>query len=412
MKKITKVLVLPAIVMMIVAACTPAPQQAQPDAPAETGGGCDDPLGCVILAPDEPLRLAGVFALTEAHPTLGVDSQYGAQIAVNEWQQVAGHDIELTINNGGCSAEAGQAVATELAKDDKLAAIIGHSCSSSCRAAASVYSEAGLTMVSPSCTAPLLTAPDSHQASFLRTIHNDSDQAKAMAEMAYTELGLRTAATIHDGSLYAEHLEEAFVETFTALGGQVTDQVALDRGRTDLRPLLAVLAEDEPEIIYYPIFLTEGMFVTAQARQTPGLESTVLAGADSLISEQLLSQTEGAAEGMYVSGMATVSSENYAQFQKAYQRLVEEDPLHDFHAHAFDATEMVLAAIEQVAQADAAGNTIIGRGALREALYATTNVAGLTGTLTCNEFGDCADPNIVVNQIQNGQFVPIYSVRE
>ena len=73
---------------------------------------------------------------------------------------------------------------------------------------------------------------------------------------------------------------------------------------------------------------------------------------------------------------------------------------------------MIFAAVEQVAQTDASGNTVIGRQALREALYATTNFVGLTGTLTCDEFGDCADPNIVVNQIQNGAFVPIYSVPE
>jgi len=72
----------------------------------------------------------------------------------------------------------------------------------------------------------------------------------------------------------------------------------------------------------------------------------------------------------------------------------------------------VLAAIERVARTDAAGNTVIGRGALREALYATRDFAGLTGTLTCNQFGDCADPNIVVSQIQNGEFVPVYRVLE
>ncbi len=413
-KNVTKKFAWPAIIMMmmILSACTLTPSSPQPAARPENSGGCDDPLGCVILASDEPVRLAGVFALTEATATLGVDSQYGAQIAIDEWQTVAGHNIQFVIREGGCSVETGQAVAADLAGDEKLTAVIGHNCSGSCRAAAPIYDEAGLTMVSPSCTAPLLTAPDQHRPSFLRTVHNDSDQAKAMAELAYHELGLRTAATIHDGSLYAEHLEQAFVETFTALGGQMTDQVALDRGRTDLRPLLAVLAEDEPDMVYYPIFLTEAMFVTAQARQTPGLEDTVLAGADTLISDQLISQTEGAAEGMYISGMAGLSGENYDQFKEDYQRLAAEDPLHDFHAHAFDAVDMVLAAIERVARTDTAGNTVIGRAALREALYATRDLAGLTGTLTCNQFGDCADPNIVVNQIQDGRFVPVYRVLE
>ncbi|RMF04657.1 MAG: peptide ABC transporter substrate-binding protein, partial [Chloroflexi bacterium] len=49
-----------------------------------------------------------------------------------------------------------------------------------------------------------------------------------------------------------------------------------------------------------------------------------------------------------------------------------------------------------------------GRQALRDALYATSGFDGITGKLSCNEMGDCADPQIAVNQIQNGEYVPIY----
>jgi branched-chain amino acid transport system substrate-binding protein len=57
---------------------------------------------------------------------------------------------------------------------------------------------------------------------------------------------------------------------------------------------------------------------------------------------------------------------------------------------------MIFAAIEQVAVQEADGTLHIGRQALRDALYATTNFQGLTGNLTCSATGDCADPNIAV----------------
>ena len=47
---------------------------------------------------------------------------------------------------------------------------------------------------------------------------------------------------------------------------------------------------------------------------------------------------------------------------------------------------------------DSAGNLYIGRKALRDALFATRNYRGLTGTINCNQFGDCADPKIAVYQ--------------
>jgi branched-chain amino acid transport system substrate-binding protein len=44
------------------------------------------------------------------------------------------------------------------------------------------------------------------------------------------------------------------------------------------------------------------------------------------------------------------------------------------------------------------GTLYIGRQALRDALYATRGYKGLTGTLTCDAYGDCADPRIAVYQ--------------
>ena len=78
-----------------------------------------------------------------------------------------------------------------------------------------------------------------------------------------------------------------------------------------------------------------------------------------------------------------------------------EKPLSAFHAHAYDATQMILAAIEKVAKKDEDGNTYIGRKALRAALFATKGFGGLTGTLNCDPYGDCADPKIAVYQVES-----------
>ena len=68
---------------------------------------------------------------------------------------------------------------------------------------------------------------------------------------------------------------------------------------------------------------------------------------------------------------------------------------------------MIFDAVESVAQKDGEGNTLIGRQALRDALYATSGMEGITGNISCNALGDCADPKIAVNQITGGAYVPI-----
>jgi branched-chain amino acid transport system substrate-binding protein len=375
--------------------------------------GCDDPLGCVTVAPDDPIRIASAMVIAGPNETLGIDSQTGVEIAIQDRGQVAGHALELQTEDAGCSAEGGQTAATKIASDQSIVGVIGHNCSSSCTPAAPIYNDAGMIMISPSCTAPALTAPETHIPSFLRTCHNDQIQGRVMAEYVYNELGLRTAATIHDGSPYAEQLQQVFADRFTELGGEITAQEAVNVGDTDMRPVLTSIASGEPEFLYYPIFIAEGAFITSQAREIAGLEDVVLAGADGMTSPDFLAAAGEAAEGMYLSGPdLAFSGQRYEDFKADYKDITGQDPFSPFHAHAYDATHMLFNAIEDVAKQDADGNLLIGRQDLRDALYETEGLDGITGTITCDANGDCADPQIAINQVQDGEFVRIFGGQE
>ena len=383
-----------------------AVEEAVEEAMAE---GCSDPLGCVTIAAGDPLKIASVLVIAGPNDTLGIDSQRGVEIAIADRGQVAGHPVELVAEDGGCSAEGGQTAATKVASDASIVAVVGHNCSSSCTPAAPIYNDAGLTMVSPSCTAPALTGQSTHLPSFLRTAHNDNVQGRVMAEFVFNELGLTSAATIHDGSPYAEQLQQVFATVFSELGGTITAQEAVNVGDTDMRPVLTSIATAAPQFLYYPIFIAEGGFITTQAKEVAGLENTVLAGADGMISPDFIAAAGQAAENMYISGPdLAFAGGKYEQFLTKHQSAYGEAPLSAFHAHAYDAATMIFDAVEAVAQTDGAGNTVIGRQALRDALYATAGFDGITGSLSCNATGDCADPKIAVNQVQAGAYVSIY----
>jgi branched-chain amino acid transport system substrate-binding protein len=231
-----------------------------------------------------------------------------------------------------------------------------------------------------------------------------------MAEFVYNELGLRKAATIHDGSPYAEQLQQVFADTFKQMGGEITTQEAVNVGDTDMRPVLTKIAATGPEIIYYPIFIAEGGHITVQAKETAGLENTALAGADGMISPDFVAAAGDAGEGMYISGPDLAFENPLGQaFLATHREKYGEEPLSAFHAHAYDGTNMIFNAIEKVALVGDDGTIVIPRQALRDALYATSGLVGITGTLNCNEYGDCADPLITVNTIEGGAYVPIWT---
>ena len=50
-------------------------------------------------------------------------------------------------------------------------------------------------------------------------------------------------------------------------------QEAVSKGQTDMSPVLTTIAAAAPELLYCPIFIAEGGFITAQMPETPGLEN-------------------------------------------------------------------------------------------------------------------------------------------
>ena len=271
----------------------PATEAPATEAPATQAGTVDcasDALGCVDIAPGDPIHIAYALTVSGATASLGEDSRGAIEIAIEErGGELLGHPIELTGEDTLCNAEGGQAAGTKISADATIIGVIGTNCSSEARAAMPLISQAGMVMISPSNTNPDLTDPDhpDHHPGYFRTAHNDLFQGRVAAEFAYNELGLTKAATIHDGSPYAESLQRVFAEVFAELGGEVTAQEAINVGDTDMKPVLTSIATGAPEIIYFPIFEPEGPLVASQAREVPGLEETVLMGADVLFADTM-----------------------------------------------------------------------------------------------------------------------------
>jgi branched-chain amino acid transport system substrate-binding protein len=159
---------------------------------AACGGGaqeytCEDPLGCVTYAPDEPIRIASALVISGPDAQLGLDSQYGVEVAIALKGQVDGHDVELQAEDDGCNAEGGQAAGQKIVSDPSIIGVVGTSCSGAGVPMSKVISDAGYFMVSPSNTAPSLTDPEqAWNPGYLRTAHNDKVQGAAIADFATT----------------------------------------------------------------------------------------------------------------------------------------------------------------------------------------------------------------------------------
>jgi branched-chain amino acid transport system substrate-binding protein len=365
-------------------------------------------FGCVTVAAGAPIKIGTLLSISGDTAALGDDSNAGVALAIDYLDgkfngvngTIDGHSITVVKEDDGCSATGGQTGGTKLAADPQIVAVIGTTCSSAALGVADkIMSKAGITLISPSNTNPALTEQGTHQPFYLRTAYNDRIQAAIVTDFVVKKLHAKTAATIHDESPYAAALAQVFGADFAAQGGKVVDAESIQSTQTDFKSLLAKIGKSKPDLLYFPDFDPACELIAQQAKQTPGLEHTVLIGSDGCLTSTFIQTGGSAVNGVYASGpdLSAFQQGNFysSQFLPAYKKLVGTLPTSAYHAQAFDAMNMVAMAIEKVAIKNADGSLTIPRLALKDALFATSGYKGITGTITCSPLGDCAGATTV-----------------
>jgi branched-chain amino acid transport system substrate-binding protein len=371
-----------------------------------------DDSGVVTVAPDGEVVIGLAASLSgEGLVPLGEDIQRGAELALDDRPTVSvgGTEFAVAINpqDDLCSAEGGQAVANLFAADPSVVAVVGPMCSSAAFAAAPILDEAGYTSISPSATAAKLT--NSGFTSFNRTVVGDTYQGVVMAHYIYENLGITSIATIHDGSLYGEGLVDVVTQEFESLGGEIVFADAVNVGDTDFRSLLEDVAAEEPGLIYFGGFSAEGARL-AQQRADVGLEDIVFMGADGIKGGEFPTLAGDSAEGVYASS-AIPSAANAEAVDALQARYIEkygvEQPTGPFWTNTYDATNMILDALEAVGTVDDSGNLVVDRAALAEYVRSIQGFEGLGGTLNCDGTGECVVNDIGIIQYQGGAEVQV-----
>ena len=362
------------------------------------GGGCVpmSPLRTVVVGPGEAIQIRSMEDLTGVG-RMGIPRQRAVAAAIADYGPIEGHRVTMGAGlDTRCSAEGGAAAAEMVAADRRVVGVIGTSCSRAAVEASPIVSEAGMVMISSSNSAPSLTsdlrgnAGANYHAGFYRVSSNDLHQGQTMAEFAYGELGLRRMAAMHDGSPYTSELARAFSDAFEALGGVVTAVAEVNRGETDMIPALTGIAAGRPEGLVFLLLPEEAGTLVRQVGAVEGLEGTALITGVSLTFVELESVDAYLAGqefsfGGNVNGATGRSGDDvYAAYEERYK----ESTNPAYVALAYDATTLLLRAIEEVAVAD--GDTLyIDRARLREALTGTAGFAGIIGSISCDGFGDC-----------------------
>lgn len=342
------------------------------------------------------IRIGQFASLSGKEATFGVSSDEGTKLAVEELNAAGGllgKKVELITEDNLSKQGESATVVNKLIAKDKVVAVLGEVASSRSLEAAPVCQDAKIPMISPSSTNPKVTETGDY---IFRVCFIDPFQGTVMANFALQTLKAKRVAVFTDvKSDYSKGLAKYFKEGFTKGGGEIVSESSFNGGDKDFKAQLTSIKSANPEAVFVPGYYTDVALICIQAKQL-GL-NVPLFGGDGWESEDLVKLGKEAVEGNYFSTHYSpeVGTDLSRSFVARYKARYGGKAPDAMAALGYDSAMILAAAIKRC------GNTEPSK--IREALAATKDFAGVTGTITINEKRD-ATKSAVILQVKEGQF--------
>ncbi|MBS2021099.1 MAG: ABC transporter substrate-binding protein [Deltaproteobacteria bacterium] len=337
-----------------------------------------------------------VASTTGNEATFGISSDRGFHLFFDELNAkggIKGRKIRLvTLDDQGKPEEAATA-ATRLIASDHVSVLLGEVASTRSLFMAPKAQMAKVPMVTPSSTNEKVTAVGDY---IFRACFIDPFQGYVMAKFARENLKLNKVAILRDvRNDYSVGLAKVFQEEFTKMGGTIAGNESFSQGDVDFKAQLTNIKAQNPEAIFEPGYYTETGLIARQAREA-GITVPLLGG-DGWDSEKLYEIGGAALEGAYFSNHYSVDdpSPRVQDFAKRYKAAYNILP-DSLGAQAYDAAGMLADAMNRA--------TDLSGPAIRDALAATKNFQGVTGSITMEEHRNPVKPAVVLKIAKGGKY--------
>jgi len=327
------------------------------------------------------VKIGHVAPLTGPIAHLGKDNENGARLAIEEINKsgltIDGKKVVLTLvpEDDAEDPKTATQVAQKLV-DAKVVGVVGHLNSGTSIPASKIYSDAGITQVSPSATNPDFTKQGFKTT--YRLVATDAQQGPALANYVVNTLKAKTVAIIDDSTQYGKGLADEFEKTIKAAGVQVVTREASNNKATDFKAILTKVKGKKPDVIMYGGMDATGGPLTKQAAEL-GIKAKVVGG-DGMCTEKLAELAGEAVINVTCSeaGMALSKMAQGADFQKRYKERFNTD-VQIYAPFTYDAVYVLVDSMKRANSADPA--KIL-------AAMPDTKMNGLVGNIAFDNKGD------------------------
>jgi branched-chain amino acid transport system substrate-binding protein len=257
-----------------------------------------------------------------------------------------------------------------------------------------ISNQARIPLIAPTVSTNQLIGLDDY---FFRVYYSNAQAAVRLASRLAETGAVKRMVVIYDtgNRAYTEDWLNIFREHFQKMNGEIVAALSFTMQQDTLFSDLAEQATSfQPDgILFLANALDTALLCQQIAKQKISVERFATGWS---YSDDLLVFGGHAVEGLMLIQSADLSSRNerFTTFKKEYEQRFHE-PVNFPAVHAYDATRLVLAALDKSAPDQD----------LKKALLALNAFDGLQGQLSFDRFGDLRDPKIFLSKIVNGQFV-------
>jgi branched-chain amino acid transport system substrate-binding protein len=280
---------------------------------------------------------------------LGLEMKQAVELAIDEVNRergASGGKISALALDDASDVERGRIVAEQFSKQADVVAVIGHYSSDVSIAAAQVYRQASLAMVTPIASNPDLTAK--RFPNVFRFTNRDDHTGFAIAQFLYRKLGKRRAALVESDTAYGRSMAQRFAEAFERIGGDIVYRKTVRSGERNFEGVVSSLPKDFDFLFYGGSF--EGAYIL-RAMRTAGLEQKFAAGDGCWDKPNFLAAAGHASmegEGVLILsatpeiGRVPGSREFAEQYSKRF------GPITNYAVNSYDAGRLVLDAVFRI----------------------------------------------------------------
>lgn len=349
--------------------------------------------------------LAGVLPLSAhaqetvkigvAGPFTGANAAFGEQLwtgateaaaVINAKGGINGKQITLIKADDACEPKQAVAVANRLVDQDKVAAVVGHFCSSSTIPASEIYDEADILSMATGSTNPEVT--ERGLPTVTRICGRDDQQAEVIGKFIAENLKAKRIAVIHDKDTYGRGVADATRTEAAKYGVETVLYDGVTRGERDYNALVTRIKAADVDAIFFGGLYAEAGTLVRQIREQ-GL-TVPYVSVDGIVDPAFVTSAGGPqyAQGVYMGFPA--DPRKMESSKDIVAKLVAEGKKSDgFTLYAYSAVQAVSAAI-------AATNST--KGTELATWLQKNKVSTVLGEKEWNDKGDLKTPDYVMYQ--------------